>query len=122
MISPTQLSIKLIKDKGYEHEIVEKFVSYGKIKFRKDFKGFGDILCWKPGEKDAAIQTTTIAHKGAHIQKVLAEPVKTNLTKWLEVDHHEFIFHFWRKLKDGKKRKVWVVDEMPFTLEDLERG
>ena len=41
--SPTQLSLKLMKERGYLCQIVERWNAFAKI--RQDLFGFVDVLC-----------------------------------------------------------------------------
>lgn len=120
MSSPTELSLALLREEGYETEIVEKFIRAGRIQFRKDFKGFGDILAWQPGRPDIMVQTTTMSNRINHIDKIRdTDKIRNNLIKWLNCSHHEFVFHFWRKLGPRGKRKTWKVSVEPLRVADL---
>ena len=47
-ISPTQLSLKMMRDQGYYAEVVERYNSF--TRKRNDLCGFIDVLCLRPGE------------------------------------------------------------------------
>jgi hypothetical protein len=65
--SPTQLSLKLLRDQGYTVAIVEHWNSFARI--RQDLFGFIDILALK-GKEVLAIQTTTATNMSARITKI----------------------------------------------------
>ena len=65
--SPTQLSIKYLKDQGYTVAIVEHYNYFAKI--RQDLFGFIDIIALK-GKETLAIQTTTATNMSARITKI----------------------------------------------------
>lgn len=71
MTSPTQRSLKLLRDGGYTVAIVEHWNPHAKI--RQDLFGFADLLAIKPGEI-IAIQTTSISNIAARRAKISAEP------------------------------------------------
>jgi hypothetical protein len=82
--SPTQRSLKLLRDRGYHAEVVEKWIPMARV--RKDLWGWCDILCLigsstHTPEHDGAtgyytppyilaVQTTTTPNMKARIQKI----------------------------------------------------
>lgn len=67
MSSPTQRSLKLMRDKGYYSEVVERYNSF--TKKRNDFAGFLDILCLGDGEV-VGVQTTSYSNMSARVKKI----------------------------------------------------
>jgi hypothetical protein len=67
-ISPTQLSLKKIREEGY---VVVQVVEYWNAFARRriDLYGFIDILAIKNGHV-LAVQTTTVGNMGARIKKI----------------------------------------------------
>ena len=67
-ISPTQLSLKKIREEGY---VVVQVVEYWNAFARRriDLYGFIDILAIKDGHV-LAVQTTTVGNMGARIKKI----------------------------------------------------
>ena len=65
--SPTQLSLKLLRDQGYTVAIVEHWNAFARI--RQDLFGFIDILALKDKEV-LAIQTTTATNMSARVTKI----------------------------------------------------
>ena len=67
MSSPTQRSLKLMRDNGYYAEVVEKYNSF--TRKRNDFAGFLDILCL--GEQEVVgVQTTSYSNMSARVKKI----------------------------------------------------
>ena len=65
--SPTQLSLKKLRDEGYTVAIVEHWNAFARI--RQDLFGFIDILALKDKEV-LAIQTTTASNMSARATKI----------------------------------------------------
>ena len=65
--SPTQLSLKLLRDQGYTVAIVEHWNSFARI--RQDLFGFIDILALK-GKEVLAVQNTTATNMSARVTKI----------------------------------------------------
>lgn len=99
MTSPTQRTLKKLKDEGYVAAIVERWNPFARI--RQDLYCFVDVLGLKDGET-LAVQTTTQAHQAERIKKIKAHPNYKVLKKASWTIH----VHGWRKLKKGK-RYLW---------------
>ena len=69
MTSPTQLTLKKLRDQGYIAEVVEKYVRTGKGGFRKDLFGFIDVLAIKPNEV-LGVQATSRSHVRNRCNKI----------------------------------------------------
>jgi hypothetical protein len=68
MVSPTVLSLQLLRKEGYTAEVVEKWISQARI--RKDLFGIIDILAIKEGEYGVlGIQTTSTPNMNARLKK-----------------------------------------------------
>ena len=65
--SPTQLSLKLMKERGYKCEMTEKWNPFAKI--RQDLYGFIDVLCLGDGEV-VGVQTTSYSNMSARVKKI----------------------------------------------------
>lgn len=66
-VSPTQNTIRILKDEGYLVAVVERWNPHAKI--RQDLFGFIDVLAVKADET-LAVQTTTKANMSARIRKI----------------------------------------------------
>ena len=107
-MSPTQRSLKELRDRGYTAQVVEHYNSF--IHQRKDLFGILDILCIKKG-KTLGVQVSTLSHKGDHMKKIKeCEHLQAILDAGWNVE-----LHSWRKLitsryKNGNPKKSWVND------------
>lgn len=101
-ISPTQRSLKLLRERGYRCAIVEKWNPHAQI--RQDLFGFIDILAIKKGET-LAVQTTSDHGDSvsSHIRKIAdAEAIgDVREAGW------RIVVHGWSK-KDGR----WFCKEV----------
>ncbi len=67
MTSPTQRSLKYLRDLGYHVEIVEHYNFFAKKRY--DLWGFSDLLAIKPNEI-LAVQTTSGSNVSARVKKI----------------------------------------------------
>lgn len=95
MSSPTQRSLKRLRDDGYRAEVTEKWNQWAKV--RQDLFGFVDILAVKAGTT-LGVQTTSYSNMGARIKKILASDAYPDLIAagW------KIICHGWKKNKIGR--------------------
>jgi hypothetical protein len=90
--SPTQLSLKHMRDRGYYAEVVERYNFFTKRK--NDFAGFIDILCLKDGVM--GVQTTSYNNVSARIKKILEhENYQIVLESGIKIE-----VHGWHKVKN----------------------
>ena len=66
-LSPTQLTLRELKEQGYLAAVVEKWNPHARI--RQDLFGFIDVLAVKEGET-LAIQATTDTNVPARVRKI----------------------------------------------------
>ena len=97
-ISPTQRSLKLLREEGYTAEITEHWNPFARI--RKDLFGFVDILAVKD-DITLGVQTTSGSNVSERIKKI----AESENTPKLRRANWKLEVHGWRKLKDGK----WAV-------------
>ena len=69
--SPTQLTLRLLRDEGWTAEIVERWNPHARV--RQDMFGFIDVLAVK-GPHTMAIQTTSAANVSSRIRKIADTP------------------------------------------------
>lgn len=101
--SPTQRSLKKLRDEGWTVAITEHWNSF--CKMRQDLFGFVDLLCLRDGVT-MAVQTTSGDNVSARINKIAEMPVLGLVRKagWrIEV-------HGWRKLVSSGKWECRVID------------
>ena len=99
--SPTQRSLKLMRERGYLCEVTERWNPFAKI--RQDLYSFVDVLCIKEGET-VAVQTTSYSNISARVKKIseLDTSAIVKLAGW------KIIVQGWKKDKNGK----WMVREV----------
>ena len=110
MTSPTQRSLKYLRNLGYHCSIVERWNPHTRI--RQDLFGFADLLCIKEGFSPLLVQVTSSGWS-SRIRKIQAEP----LSKLALASGFEIEVHGWRKLKTNKNRMTIKI--IPITQEVL---
>lgn len=95
MTSPTERSLKHLREQGYLCEVVERWNSFTRT--RKDLFGFIDIIAIKEGET-LAVQTTTKANMNARVSKI-AESEIVGMVRKAEWNIH---VHGWSKNKSNR--------------------
>jgi hypothetical protein len=100
MISPTELSLKLLRSKGYTAQVVEHWNAFARI--RQDLFGIIDIVAVKEGEWGVlGVQTTSKSNITARLKKA---GINKHLLVWYKSGNN-FEVHGWGKVK-GK----WEVE------------
>ena len=99
-MSPTQRSLKHLREQGYRVAIVEHWNPHARI--RQDLFGVIDLLCLKGGET-LAVQTTSRGNVSARVKKITDSEALPDIRKagW------KFVVHGWGKLKAG-----WTLREV----------
>jgi len=115
-MTPTQRTLKYLRDNGFVCGIVERFISaYARHGIRIDLFGIIDIIAIKDGEI-RGVQSCGQAFS-EHNKKILASE---NSVKWIRSGGILQLIG-WRKLlkKRGMKAKEWVPRIKVFTREDF---
>jgi hypothetical protein len=101
-LSPTQLSLRTMRELGYVAEVVERWVSQPPPGHRKDLFGIVDVLAVGAGET-VAIQCTTDSNVASHCRKLADADALPALRKagWT------IVIHGWKK-QGGR----WVCREV----------
>lgn len=107
--SPTQRSLKFLRDLGWTAEVVERYNPA--IKTKHDLFGFADILAIRPGHRPLLVQTTSASNFAARRKKILSLPLAAHALSC----GFDIILHGWRKPKHR-----WVVKEEVVTIEDFD--
>jgi len=97
--SPTQLSLKLMRDRGFYAEVVERFNFFTKRK--NDFAGFIDVLCLAEGVV-MGVQTTSYSNSSSRVKKIKEHenyPIVVAAGIKIEV-------HGWRKVKNRWQPRI----------------
>lgn len=92
--SPTQRSLKLLRQDGWTCHVTERWNAFARI--RQDAFGFGDILAFR-GHETILVQTTSDANVSARIKKILDIP---EAHAWASGAARAIVVHGW-----GKKGK-----------------
>jgi hypothetical protein len=99
--SPTQRSLKYMRERGFHAEVVEKWIPGANI--RKDLWGFVDIVCLGDGGPITVVQSTSASNLAARITKIAESP----LVGRVRSAGIKILVHGWRKVK-GR----WQVREV----------
>lgn len=92
MGSPTQRTLKQLRDSGYIAEVVEKWNAFARI--RQDLFGVIDIVAIKDGVPGVlGVQTTSYSNVSARLKKAVANTV---LPVWVGAGNR-FLVHGWKK-------------------------
>jgi hypothetical protein len=94
-MSPTQRSLKLMRERGYLAEVVEKWIPV--VKQRKDLYGFIDILCISP-EGIVGVQATSASNMASRIAKI-ANHENLGAVRGAGI---RILVHGWRKNSKGR--------------------
>lgn len=106
IMTPTQRSLKKLRDEGFECDVVEKWIPFARI--RKDLFGFADILAYNQ-YRTIFVQTTTASNASARVKKIRSLPVHAI---WLG-SNREIHVHSWAKRGGRGKRKTWDCVVVP---------
>lgn len=98
--SPTQRSLKHMREAGYLCAVVEKWNPHAMI--RQDLYGFIDVLCVK-GEDIVGVQSTSGSNVASRVTKITEHDNWPLVCKAIRV-----IVHGWRK----NAEKHWVLREV----------
>lgn len=107
-MSPTQRSLKKLRDDGYLTAVVERWNPYARI--RQDLFGFIDIVAIKVNET-LAVQTTSTSNLSSRLSKIAQNK---SAIVWLGSTTRKIILHGWSKKGPRGKRKVWTCREIDF--------
>jgi hypothetical protein len=66
-VTPTQRTLKHMRDQGYTCQVTEHWNHFAKI--RQDLFGFGDVLCLGDDEV-VMVQTTSYSNVSARVKKI----------------------------------------------------
>jgi len=120
-ISPTQRTLKALKEQGRLCAIAEKWNPFGgPFGVRKDLFGFIDVIVLDPQRGIGAIQSTGTAFK-QHLDKLLNSDCTEAVIEWLRSGGFVELWG-WRKVKlrRGAKAMRWQPRVKEITLNDLE--
>ena len=103
--SPTQRSLKWLRDQGAVVEVVERWNMHSRT--RHDLYNMFDLLALMPDGTLVGLQVTSTGNVSARIEKLRANPV---LALWMI--RHKAVVHGWAKRGPRGKRKMWTLKEI----------
>ncbi len=107
--SPTQRSLKLLRDRGYLVAITEKWNPW--VGIRQDLFSFIDLLAIR-GDETLAVQTTS--GEGGHVaERIRKIQANEKAALWLASSNRTIVVHGWRKVGERGKRKLFECREVP---------
>jgi Holliday junction resolvase len=115
--SPTQRSLKLLREQGYKAGVVEKWQAVpghpgGGV--RQDLLNFIDIMAFKPGEV-LAVQCTSASGMSARLAKIRSDDLLENVEA-VRASGAKIQIHGWEKKKViGTKLMRWRVRVVDLT-------
>ena len=114
-MTPTQRTLKYLRDEGWEPDIVERSLPGKTFRIRRDYFNCIDIIAVRHGET-IGVQSCGQAF-AAHDRKILAEP---KALLWL-CGNNRLMLIGWRKLKAkrGGKLKLWKPRIKEYTKQDF---
>lgn len=118
--SPTQRTIRELKNNGRVCAVVEKWNPYvGTHGIRQDLFGIIDVLALDPERGVVGVQCCGSSF-AAHYRKITEERYQETLD-WLQTPGTVLEIWAWRKLKKkrGGKAMVWRPKIVEITLDDL---
>ena len=117
-LSPTQRTLALLREQGYNPWIVERFIQSKPFGKRVDLYNIIDIIALTP-EGVMGVQSCGAAF--SEHMRTLTETHKEESRAWLECPGTSLYLYGWRKLKKvkGKKAMVWTPRIQEITLEEL---
>lgn len=102
MTSPTQRTLKHLRDQGCIAQVVEKWSPHAKI--RQDLFGVVDVLGITPEGVTIAVQATSGSNVSSRVQKIADAP----MTPWMRKAGWKLVVFGWRKNSKGK----WTLREV----------
>lgn len=122
MSSPTQRTLDLFRDDGFDVAVVEKYVTIPGRAFgvRRDAFGFIDILAFNKWNT-TAIQATSTSNMVARINKILESEVAH---RWLDAGNgmRLIVVVGWKKYAKSVDRKWWRPTLRYITREDFDEA
>ena len=120
-LSPTQRTLRALKEQGREAAIVEKWNAYaGEHGKRIDLFNIIDVLALDPIRGVIGIQCCGGSGYSAHYNKITEEH-SIETINWLSTPGTKLEIWAWRKLKlhRGSKAMRWTPKIVEITLEDF---
>jgi len=108
--SPTQLTLRRLRDAGYLAAVVEKWNQHARI--RQDLFGFADVIAARADKAGVLlVQTTTVSNQSKRLAKLLAIPAVAVVLQ----AQNRIQVHGWKKVL-GR----WTATVREVLMSDLE--
>ena len=123
-LSPTQRTLRALREQGRVAAIVEKYNAYaGPFGRREDLFGIIDVLALDPDRGVVGIQCCAGSGFAAHRTKILEERHQET-HDWLSTPGTALEIWAWRKVKlqRGGKAERWMPKVETITLQQLQEG
>lgn len=120
-LSPTQRTLRALREQGRVAAIVERFNAHvGPYGVRQDLFGIIDVIALDPERGVVGIQSTGLNFAG-HLRSLTTERVQ-EVTDWLKTPGTSLELWGWRKVKlhRGGKAERWSPRIRAITLDDLD--
>lgn len=103
-MTPTQRTLKLMRERGWIAEVTERWIPGANI--RKDLWSFCDVLCIHPESGEIlAVQTTSASNMAARVKKI-CDCELTPIVRKCGIGIH---VHGW--IAPTKNKRLWTVRE-----------
>lgn len=109
-MSPTQRSLKYLRQQGWHCEIVEKYNHFTRT--RHDLFGIADVICISQANPPLLVQVTS-SNWSSRVRKIIESP----LTPLVLSAGFQIEVHGWRKLKSNRNKMTIKV--ISITEQDL---
>jgi len=117
MNTPTERSLKLLRQEGYTVAVTEHFNPFAHI--RQDLFGFIDMVAMiVPDNGVLAVQTTSFANRNARVEKIMSLEVAHT---WLLCGNRIEV-HGWKKVGKKGEFQRYEVDRQEITLDDWDKA
>jgi hypothetical protein len=114
--SPTQRTLKALRDDGWRAAVVERWCPHSKR--RHDLFGFIDVLAIR-GDDTLAVQATSTSNVSARVKKMCGPECVEAVRDWLSGDRRFVTVVGWRKYAKPVDLKLWRPTWRPIEMSDL---
>jgi hypothetical protein len=107
-VTPTQRTLKWLRDSGYQAAVTEHWNPWAKI--RLDLFGFADIIAFRSGQPGSVlVQCTSGANHASRRTKILALPIAQ---EWMQAGNWIMVQSWRRKGRFWVERHEYLTSDM----------
>ena len=111
-LSPTQRTLKALREQGAIADITERYIA--PIHIRKDLFGFIDLIALVPGKGIVGVQCTSDSNRASHREKILTNEYAP---EWLKYGGKIELWTWGKhKLVRGGKAERWSANIEEITI------